>query len=128
MANLAEALTRQGRFAEAVALQRRLAQIEPYPPYYYFNLGLAAMRRDDFRAARDLFAKEVSRADYQPEFHYWLGVASFRLGDFEQASKHLTLAREFSTNRGDRDLYAAKLAWVKAHSPSSWRATFGYGN
>jgi tetratricopeptide (TPR) repeat protein len=117
MANLAETLTRQGRTAESAALQRRLAQLEPYPPYYYFNLGLAAMRREDYRAARDLFAKEVSRADYQSEFHYWLGLASFRLGDVEQASKHLALAREYSTSYGDREIYAAKLAWVKAHSP-----------
>lgn len=116
MANLAEVLARQGKIAESNALLRRLAQIEPNPPYYYFNLGLAAMKRNDYRSARDLFAKEVARADYHAEFHYWLGLANFNLGDTEQATKHLALAREYSTSRGDRDLYAAKLAWLKSHA------------
>lgn len=116
MANLAEAFARQGKVAESNALRQRLAQLEPEPPFHYFNLGLAAMKRGDYRSARDLFAKEVARADYRSEFHYWLGLASFKLGDVEKASKHLTLAREYSTNRGDRDLYAAKLAWLKAHA------------
>jgi tetratricopeptide (TPR) repeat protein len=79
--NLAETLSRQGRSAEAGELLRRLAQLEPEPPFHYFNLGLAAMKRDDFETARALFAKEVARADYNAEFHYWLGLAHFRLGD-----------------------------------------------
>jgi tetratricopeptide (TPR) repeat protein len=116
MGNLAEALSRQGKVAEATALRQRLAQLEPEPPFHYFNLGLAAMKRDDYRSARDLFAKEVARADYHAEFHYWLGLASFKLGDLDRATKHLALAREYSTTRGDRDLYAAKLAWLKAHA------------
>jgi tetratricopeptide (TPR) repeat protein len=116
MGNLAEALSRQGKVAESSALRQRLAQLEPEPPFHYFNLGLAAMKRDDYRSARDLFAKEVARADYHAEFHYWLGLANFKLGDLDRATKHLALAREYSTTRGDRDLYAAKLAWLKAHA------------
>lgn len=116
MANLAEAFARQGKVAEAGALRQRLAQLEPEPPFHYFNLGLAAMKRNDYRSARELFAKEVARADYYAEFHYWLGLANFKLGDVDQASKHLALAREYSTTRGDRDLYSAKLAWLKARA------------
>lgn len=110
MTNLAQVYRSQQRIAEAEALSERAAQIEPTPPFHYFNLGLAAMRRDDFRAARDLFAREVARADYYHEFHFWLGVANYRLGEMEQAKKHLTLAMENSTTRGDKDIYAAKLA------------------
>jgi len=116
MANLAETFARQGKVAESSALRQRLAQLEPEPPFHYFNLGLAAMKRNDYRSARELFAKEVARADYYAEFHYWLGLASFKLGDVDQASKHLSLAREYSTTRGDRDLYSAKLAWLKAQA------------
>jgi tetratricopeptide (TPR) repeat protein len=116
MANLTETFARQGKVAESSALRQRLAQLEPDPPFHYFNLGLAAMKRDDYRLARDLFAKEVARADYYAEFHYWLGLASFKLGDIEQAGKHLALAREYSSTRGDRDLYSAKLAWLKAQA------------
>jgi tetratricopeptide (TPR) repeat protein len=114
MMNLALVYRSQQRIGEAEALAQRAAQIEPTPPFHYFDLGLAAMRRDDFRAARDLFAREVARAGYYHEFHYWLGVANFRLGEMDQAKKHLTLAMENSTTRGDKDIYAAKLARLAA--------------
>jgi Tfp pilus assembly protein PilF len=115
LSNLARTFARQGRVDESLALYRRLAQLEPDPPFHFFNLGLAAMKRQDFDAARDLFAKEVARADYYPEFHFWLGLANFRLGDIERARKHLTLALENSASRKDRELYAAKLDWLRTH-------------
>ena len=74
------------------------------------------MEAGDFKAARGLFAKEVRRAPEYHEFHFWLGLASFKLGDYDAARKQLALAMENSANRGERDLYAAKLAWLKAHS------------
>ena len=64
--------------------KRRLAQIEPYPPFHFFDLGLDGDAKGDFAAARDLFAREVRRADYNPEFQFWLGVANFSLGDIER--------------------------------------------
>ena len=112
--NLAAALGQLGRAGEAAEVRRKLAQIEPHPPFYYFNLGIAAMEHDDFRAARDLFAKEVARADYYHEFHFWLALASFRLGEIEPAREHLALAMQNSTTRRDHDLYAAKLAWLRS--------------
>ena len=115
MANFADVLGKQGRVAEAAALQRRLAQLEPYPPFHFFNLGMAAMKRKDFRAARDLFEKEVARADYYHEFHFWLSLANFGLGDLEQAQQHLMRAMESSVRRSDRDLYAAKLEWLRGY-------------
>jgi tetratricopeptide (TPR) repeat protein len=115
LANLADALARQGRTAEADALRHRLAQLEPDPPFHFFNLGQAAMERGDYRAARDLFAREVARADYNPEFHFWLALANYRLGDLEAARRQLTQALDNSTSRRDRDLYAAKLAWLRGY-------------
>jgi tetratricopeptide (TPR) repeat protein len=114
LANLAQLLEQQGRSAQAAELHRRLAQVEPHPAFEYFQLGQAAMQRGDFALARELFAKEVERAPYYHEFHFWLGLADFRLGDLEQARRQLALAMENSTTRGDRDLYAAKLAWLQS--------------
>jgi hypothetical protein len=114
MANLAQLLDNVGRSAEATELKARLAQLEPYPPFHFFNLGLAAMQNQDFKTARELFAKEVDRADYYHEFHFWLGLASFKLGDYDAARKQLALAMENSGSRGERDIYAAKLAWLKS--------------
>lgn len=113
MHNLVQVLARQGRQAESAELSGRLAQIEPHPPFHFFRLGRAAMERNDFKAAREWFAKEVARAGYYHEFHYWLGLASYRLGDFQEAHKHLALAMENSTTRREHDLYAAKLAWLQ---------------
>ena len=61
LANLAEVATREGRNDRAAQLRARLARLEPEPPLHFYNLGLAAMQREDFRAARDLFAKEAAR-------------------------------------------------------------------
>lgn len=117
MANLADLYVREDRVTEANELYRTLAKLDPEPPYYFFNQGLAAMNRQDFRTAREMFAREVARADYSAEFHFWLGLANFRLGDVGQASKHLNLAQKNSTSRTDRDLYSAKLAWLRSLSP-----------
>jgi Flp pilus assembly protein TadD len=112
MSNLAYALQQAGRDDEAAQWRRRLAQLEPYPPFHWFDLGRTAMDRGDAAAARDLFAREVDRMPYYHEFHYWLALADFRLGDLDAARKHLLEAREHSTNPREQGLYAAKLAWL----------------
>lgn len=113
LSNLAQIFARQGRDVESAALLQRLAQIEPVAPFHYFNLGRTAMEQENFKLAKELFEKEVARADYQAEFHFWLALANFKLGDIEPARKHLALALENGVTRNDRDLYAAKLAWLQ---------------
>src|SRR5436190_951180 len=115
LANLAETYSRQGRSDDAAAMRQRLAALEPYAPYHFFELGMAAARRDDWRSARELFAREVARADANHEFHFWLGVSDWRLGEEAAALRHLTLAMENSLTRDQHNLYAAKLAWLQAH-------------
>jgi Flp pilus assembly protein TadD len=119
MSNLADVQSRLGNESEAAALRARLARMDPYPPYYFFNLGMAAMQQSDFQAAKSWFAKEVARADYNHEFHFWLAVAYFKLGQTERAQRQLLLALERSSAHSDRDLYAAKLAWLRSneHAP-----------
>lgn len=109
VANLAQVMADQGRGTEAAALRQRLAQLESEPPFFFFERGQAALRAGNYAAARDLFAREVARAPNYHEFHYALAVAYAKLGDVAQASKHLALAMESSTTRGDHELYAAKL-------------------
>jgi Flp pilus assembly protein TadD len=113
--NLASLFEQQGRLGEAAALRARLAAVEPEPPYHWFALGQQALRRGDARTARDLFAREVARAQYSSEFHYWLAVAHFQLGETSAAQRHLEHAQALSTSRDERDLYAAKLAWLNQH-------------
>lgn len=113
LANAAEAASRAGRVAEAEQLRAKLARLESEPPLHYFKLGLAAMQREDFRAARDLFEKEAARGDASAEVHFWLGVAHYRLGDIDSAKREIALASEASASRSERDLYAAKLDWLR---------------
>jgi tetratricopeptide (TPR) repeat protein len=114
LANLAVAYEQQGRTVEALAAHARLTALEPYPPFYFFQLGMAAVQREDWRTARELFAREVARSDNH-EFHFWLGVADWRLGDEAAAQRHLALAIDNSLTRSQHDLYAAKLQWLQAH-------------
>lgn len=114
LANLAQSYVQQGRADEAAVLRARLAEIEAYPPFHFFDFGREAMRRNDYRAARDFFAREVERADYNHEFHFWLGLADWQLGHVDAARKQLQLALDYSTTRGQKNLYAAKLSWLRA--------------
>lgn len=113
LANLVRALEAQGRPAEARSVAQRLAQIEPTPPFHYFNLGVAALKRQDYLAAKQAFSREVERAAYYHEFHYGLAMAHFGLGEIAQGRKELALALENSNTHRDRDLYAAKLEKLK---------------
>lgn len=114
MSNLAVVLKDQGRVAEALALNDTLERLRPFPPFHFFDLGMAAMRERDFAKARDLFKKEVARAAYNDEFHFWLGAAYMGLGEHDMARKHIMLAMENSLTKRDHDLYASKLAKIRA--------------
>ena len=52
LSNLAPVLANLGRLEESRELERRLAQLQPDPPFASFNRGLAAMREGDYRTAQ----------------------------------------------------------------------------
>jgi Tfp pilus assembly protein PilF len=114
MSNRVLALRDLGRDAEAATLAKRLEELDPQPPFKYFNEGMAAYRAGRIDVARRLFAKEVARAPYHHEFEYWLAVTYAELNDVERATIHLRRAKEVSTTRKDHDLYAGKLERLKA--------------
>ena len=112
MSNLVLVLGDLGRRQEAETYSNQLAQLQPVPPYKYFDEGLAAMRAGEYAAARQLFRKEVARAAYVPEFHFWLGLANYGLGDVAGARGEIVRAMENSATVRDRELYGAKLTWL----------------
>jgi Tetratricopeptide repeat len=114
MSNLALVLNDQGRAREAAALTRKLEQLQPYPPFYFFELGLAAMRKSDFKEASVQFEKEVERDAYYHEFRAWLAAAYLGLGDTGKARAQLAIALDNSATRSERELYAAKLDLIKS--------------
>ena len=115
LANDAQSLRRLGRVAEADAIDKRLAAVEPYPPFYFYNRGEAALKANDFVTARAMFKREIDREPDYHEFHYGLAVADFGLGRVEEARRELAIALENSVKRTDHDLYAAKLDKLKSY-------------
>lgn len=117
MQNLVPLLAALGKHDESATLARRVAALDPNPPFYFFNLGMKAMERHDYQTARSLFEREVRRAPYYDEFHFWLGMAWLRLGEAGRAREQMALALDNSTSRDGRELYAAKLAHLRAQDP-----------
>ncbi|WP_157592976.1 tetratricopeptide repeat protein [Roseateles depolymerans] len=114
MANLAQLLRNADRFAEAKVLEDQLARLEPYPPFKFFDLGVAAMQDGDAVAARRYFLKEIDRSAYYHEFHFWLALANAKLGRWEEVRTSLARAEALSTSVRQRQLYAAKLESLRA--------------
>jgi Tfp pilus assembly protein PilF len=117
MSNLAVVLNAEGRVEEANTLTRKLEQLQPYPPFHFFDLGMTAMRNGDYQAAKRLFSREVERDPYYHEFHFWLAVADFNLGDLDHARAQLALAMEYSPSPKQHAVYAAKLDRIRALHP-----------
>ena len=115
LGNYADVLRKLGRDADANSVQLRLAKLEPYPPFYFFNRGQAALKAGDLVAARDWFKKELDRSPDYHEFHYWLAIADFGLGQVDEARSELAIALQDAVQRSDRDLYAVKLDKLKAY-------------
>ena len=113
MRNLQPVLATLGKHLEAEALTRRIAGIEPFPPYHHFDQGMLALRAGDYDKARGLFEREVRRAPYNDEFRFWLGVAHLRLGDVKHAREQIARAVDNSTRQDMRQLYSAKLAQLR---------------
>lgn len=109
MTNLAGLLAEGGRMAESEQLKFRLAELQPYPPFVFYDQGRDAMREGNYKRARELFAKEIGRNAFFHELHFWMALASYGMGDLDGVRKELALAKETSTTVRDRDLYAAKL-------------------
>ena len=115
LANDAQALRRLGRDTEATAIETRLAAVEPYPPFFFYNRGEAALKSGDLAMARQMFKRELEREPDYHEFHYGLAVADFGLGMVDEARSELAIALENSVKRTDHDLYAAKLDRLKSY-------------
>lgn len=115
IANLVGVLERQGRRRESLALAERLRALEAEPPFHFFDQGMAALERGEFALARDYFLRELARNAYYHGAHFGLAVAYLRLGRTSLAQTHLATALDTSTSRKQHELYAGKMAWLKAH-------------
>jgi Tfp pilus assembly protein PilF len=112
--NLASVLKAQGHVAEASEVARRVRELMPVPPFHYYDLGMAALRQGNFRAARDLFQKELRRDGRYDKFHASLALAHYGLGDLGKAQAQMAIALENSSTSADREMYTRMLARLRA--------------
>lgn len=116
LSNLVAVVAARGRDAEAAELRQQLAAIMREPPFHYFDLGMAALKRGDNQVALELFDKELARMPYDGELHFLAAIASVRQGELRRARRHLTRAVQNSETPDRRQLYSAKLDHLKSLS------------
>ncbi|MFZ6742735.1 tetratricopeptide repeat protein [Undibacterium sp. JH2W] len=114
LSNLVEVLRKSAHYDEAQSYLSTLERLQPYPPFFFFQRGLSAMQRGDFKEAKALFKREIKRDANYDEFHLWLALAHLKLGEISDATDELILAKANSTTRKAHDLYANKLERIKA--------------
>jgi tetratricopeptide (TPR) repeat protein len=112
--NLVLVLQRSGRDAEAQLAQARLHDLQPVPPLHHFDMGRQALNAGDLQAARGHFARELRRQPFHPDVHFWAAITLLRLGEPKKAADHLQLAVDNSSSTSSHNLYAAKLAALRA--------------
>jgi Tfp pilus assembly protein PilF len=109
MSNLVLVLEASGQSQAAASLSARLRDLQPYPPYKFFDEGVLAMQRGDYQQAKALFERELARSAFFHEFHFWAALANYGLGDVKAAHKHMALALENSSTEREKQLYTAKM-------------------
>ena len=116
--NLARLLRAQGREAEALAFETRLAQLERDPPFSHFDRGVAAAKAGQYAVAREHLLREMQRDPDYHEFHFWLAISLYGLGEIEEARSHLSTAMKNSVTTRDQALYASKLKSIGPAVPA----------
>lgn len=85
IARQAGTLMQEGRFHEAEALWRELAESEPRNASAHANLGLALARQGQLAAAAVEYRKSLAIRPNQPALSLDLGLAEFKQGHFAKA-------------------------------------------
>jgi Flp pilus assembly protein TadD len=111
--NLAQLLEQTGRAEEAAPLRTRLASLEKQPPFEQFDLGIAALKRGDYRVAREHLQRELQRAADYHEVHSALAVVAFHLGAHQEARRHMSQAITLSGTDRERAMYTAKAELLR---------------
>jgi Tfp pilus assembly protein PilF len=114
LSNLAGLLREQQREEEAQAISRRVADLQPDPPFHHFRLGLAAAKAGDWAQAQEHLEKELRRDPEFQDAQAWLAQTYLALGDASRAELHLALAAKHASTAGSRAAYSAKLEHLQA--------------
>ena len=102
---------RHGNLKEADQVFNHILGIEPDNTIAMANRILVLKGLGRTGEASSL-AERLRQIRPYPPFHFWLAQAYYRLGDVSNARKQLAIAQQTGHTGGERDLYAAKLAWL----------------
>jgi tetratricopeptide (TPR) repeat protein len=104
--NLGVALSRQGKTADAQADLRRATELDPDEDDYPFNLGLVALRANDFKSAAAYFREASQREPDNPDDRALLIQALDKSGNSSEADQERVAATEAL---GPNGVSAAKI-------------------
>lgn len=109
LTNLVELLDAEGRDTEAGPVRQQLADAQRHPPFYFYDLGMQALKAQDFADAARQFGKDVAQRPYDDLSHFGLATASMHLGNMPRARRELLAAIENATTEEQRALYRTRL-------------------
>lgn len=103
-------LTRQGRSAEADAIEARLSRLHDLNPFDWIVAGRQAYFEGEYREAIGHYRRAAEKAPYLHEAYHGMALAYLKLGDAERAETALRRALENSRRQATTSRYQAELA------------------
>lgn len=108
VALLADYLSQQYYFSEALKILSRVAPKESRKPEVLQSLGLVEFRRNNFKSAIEYFLKSLKAADNNAEILVWLAKAHGAIEDYEQAQNYAIRALEIDPTYDEAIIVYAK--------------------
>ena len=102
-------LTQQNRPTEALAIERKLENIDHPSPYRWRRLAERALKSGNYENAVRYYRRAIKLAPYMHGLHYGLALVYSHLGKPREAEFQLELAMDNAQNEESRSLYQKKL-------------------
>lgn len=107
--NLAMLYTRTGQESKAKSYQRRVNHFRKKNPYYHFNLGMDAFKKEAYGEAVTHFKRAIRRKEEDHQFYFAIAKAYAYMGNMEKATDSLKKAQNYAPEVFDRTRYSQKL-------------------
>ncbi|QSX32372.1 tetratricopeptide repeat protein [Shewanella avicenniae] len=102
---------------KAQALARRLDAVIEVKPIAQYLSALSAMNEGQYGEAKRLLRRFLKEYPYFHRAHLLLAQCQFALGNLSSAKRSLADAIQYAGDSGNKNLYSAKLAWLKDGQP-----------
>lgn len=113
--NLGNALSKEGRFAEAVKIYEQALRLDPTDAVAHYNLGNVLIAQDKLNEAVRHFQEAVRIYPDYAEAHSNLGAAFASQSDFENAVREFRRALELSPSLAEARYNLGKILAKQGH-------------